>query len=100
MDIRLIDRARTVTVVPTKDPRDDPWGAMAQLAAQADFTSVKNHQVEFVMDKEFMTALEQQTMNNPDIKTKFYGAPQVSDPSSLALQTPTFNGIPIVVTGE
>lgn len=98
MDIRLIDRARTVTVIPTKDPKNDPFAALAALAAQVDFTSVKNHQVELVVDKEFMDALQAQAATDP--KAKFDDAPQISDPSSLALQTPTFEGIPIVVMGE
>lgn len=95
MDIRLIDHHRTVTVVPTKDPKDDPWGAMNQLAAQADPGGVENHQVELVMDKEFRDALEGV---KPETGEGFE-APKSADPSGAAIQSPTFKGIIVTVTG-
>ena len=96
MDVRLIDRSRNVTLVPTKAVRrvdDDLYSVMGALAKNAD-----PNQAEFRCDREFIEALERQLVDrrtHSRMLTAAEGAEHVRNLPDDAMGR--FDGIPVIV---
>lgn len=88
MEVRLIDRWRNVTMVPTKALGDDKFAALRDLMA-SNMASSANPHLEFEMDREFFLALVSDDAAPKNVLI------EMQDGRNL----PSFEGIPIVVEG-
>jgi hypothetical protein len=91
MDVRLVDRWRNVTKVPTKTPGDDKFAALRDLAKGY----VGNVHAEFEMDQAFFRALEALAKAEADAGKTENVLIEMQDGRNL----PSFLDIPIVVEG-
>jgi hypothetical protein len=64
MEIRVVDRARNVTVVPTKDPDKNNLAATLDTLMQGQ--NLHGGQIEFECDAAFLAALEAQKPSGLD----------------------------------
>jgi hypothetical protein len=96
MDVRIVDRWRNVTIVPTKPPGDDKFAALRDLMASCKATAANPH-LEFEMDREFFDALVAQALKDPEAKVG--ESPNVVIEMQDGRNLPSFENIPIVVEG-
>lgn len=90
MDIRIHDRWRNVTIVPTKvlaDPEDTMIVLMNSV-----HTAVKDGQAQLECDQEWMDAL------NAKAAREAIADPSLASVSDDGIDRPSFRGVPIKVT--